>query len=86
MAKAYGLPTMRIVDQNDLRNQIKDVLNISGPVICEIMTLPDEIRAPRLSSRQRSDGTMISKPLEDLWPFLEREEFLSNMLIQPLEE
>jgi acetolactate synthase-1/2/3 large subunit len=86
VAKAYGLPTMRIVDQNDLRNQIKDVLNISGPVICEIMTLPDEIRAPRLSSRQRSDGTMISKPLEDLWPFLEREEFLSNMLIQPLEE
>jgi len=35
---------------------------------------------------QRPDGTMISKPLEDLWPFLAREEFLLNMIIPPLEE
>jgi acetolactate synthase-1/2/3 large subunit len=50
------------------------------------MTMRDEIRQPRLSSKQKSDGSMISKPLEDLWPFLERQEFLSNMLIEPLEE
>ena len=86
VATAYGLSTMRIVDQNDLRNQIRNVLQLPGPVICEIMAIPDEIRAPRLSSRQRSDGMMISKPLEDLWPFLDRQEFLSNMLIQPLDE
>jgi acetolactate synthase-1/2/3 large subunit len=86
VAMAYGLHAMRIIDQNDLRNQIKDVLNIPGPVVCEVMTMPDEIRAPRLSSKQKSDGSMVSKPLEDLWPFLERQEFLSNMLIEPLEE
>ncbi|MFZ3114855.1 MAG: thiamine pyrophosphate-binding protein [Syntrophales bacterium] len=86
LAMAYGLSTMRIVDQHDLRTQIRDVLKLPGPVICEIMAVPDEIRAPRLSSAQRSDGTMISKPLEDLWPFLDRQEFLSNMLIQPLDE
>lgn len=86
VATAYGLSTMRIVDQNDLRNQIRNVLQLPGPVICEIMAIPDEIRAPRLSSRQRNDGMMISKPLEDLWPFLDRQEFLSNMLIQPLDE
>lgn len=86
VAAAYGLSTMRIVDQNDLRNQIRNVLQLPGPVICEIMAIPDEIRAPRLSSRQRNDGMMISKPLEDLWPFLDRQEFLSNMLIQPLDE
>ena len=86
VAAAYGLRTMRIVDQNDLRNQIRDVLDTPGPVICEVMTMPDEIRAPRLSSKQKSDGSMVSKPLEDLWPFLERQEFLSNMLIQPLDE
>jgi acetolactate synthase-1/2/3 large subunit len=86
VAAAYGLNTMRIVDQDDLRTQIRDVLNMPGPVICEVMTMPDEIRAPRLSSAQKNDGSMISKPLEDLWPFLERQEFLSNMLIEPLEE
>jgi acetolactate synthase-1/2/3 large subunit len=29
---------------------------------------------------------MVSKPLEDLWPFLPREEFLANMIIPPLPE
>jgi acetolactate synthase I/II/III large subunit len=86
VATAYGLSAVRIVDQHDLRNQIRDIIQIPGPVVCELMAVPDEIRAPRLSSGQRSDGTMISKPLEDLWPFLDRQEFLSNMLIQPLDE
>jgi acetolactate synthase-1/2/3 large subunit len=30
---------------------------------------------------RRPDGTMVSKPLEDLWPFLERDEFLANMIV-----
>jgi len=46
----------------------------------------DEVRGPRVSSVQRSDGSFVSKPLEDLWPFLPREEFLANMIVPPLEE
>ena len=48
-------------------------------------TRPDEFRGPRLSSVQRPDGSFVSKPLEDLFPFLPREEFLSNILI-PVEK
>ncbi len=29
---------------------------------------------------------MVSKPLEDLWPFLDREEFRRNMIVEPLDE
>ena len=50
------------------------------------MVAANQVTAPRLSSSQRPDGTMLSKPLEDLWPFLEREEFRANMIIPPLEE
>jgi len=39
-----------------------------------------------MSTIQKQDGTMVSKPLEDLWPFLDRKEFLENMIIPPLEE
>jgi acetolactate synthase-1/2/3 large subunit len=42
------------------------------------------MRAPRLASYQRPDGSLISRPLEDLWPFLPRDEFLANMIIPPL--
>jgi acetolactate synthase-1/2/3 large subunit len=57
-----------------------------GPVVCDVNVLPDEMRAPRLQSHQKADGTFVSKPLEDLFPFLPREEFLSNMIVKPLSE
>jgi acetolactate synthase-1/2/3 large subunit len=86
VASAYGLTTTQIVEQSDIRQQVRNVLQMEGPVVCEVMVPPDEPRAPSLSSMRRADGSMVSKPLEDLWPFLEREEFLSNMLIPPVDE
>ncbi len=86
VAAAYGLPVVCIAKQDNLREQIRAVLDTHGPVVCEILAPVEEQRAPRLSSVQRPDGSMASKPLEDLWPFLDREEFLANMLIPPVEE
>jgi acetolactate synthase-1/2/3 large subunit len=48
------------------------------------MVHPDQAIGPRISSAIRPDGTMVSRPLEDLFPFLERDEFRSNMIIPPL--
>jgi acetolactate synthase-1/2/3 large subunit len=86
VARAYGLPTDVIRDQSSLRAEIERVLNRPGPVVCDVHAIPDEIRMPRLSSVQRGDGSFVSKPLEDLWPFLDREEFRSNMLVPVTEE
>ena len=85
VAQAYGLKTDVIRDQSDLRADLRRVLSRGGPLVCDTFVLPDEFRGPRLSSVQRPDGSFVSKPLEDLYPFLPREEFLSNMLI-PVEE
>ena len=86
MAEAYGLSTAHIDDQTDLLGQVKRVLEMPGPVVCDVRVLADETRAPRVTSVQLANGSMASKPLEDLWPFLDREEFLSNMLIPVKEE
>ena len=72
--------------KSKLRQRIGKVLAIPGPVLCEVMVWRDEPRAPSLSSVQRPDGSMVSKPLEDLWPFMARTEFLANMIIPPIEE
>jgi len=85
VAQAYGLQTDVIRDQFNLRGDLRRVLSRGGPLVCDTFVLPDEVRAPRLSSVQRPDGSFVSKPLEDLYPFLSRDEFLSNMLI-PVEE
>jgi acetolactate synthase-1/2/3 large subunit len=86
VAAAYGLPHAFIRTDTDLRSQVGALLDAPGPLIIEVMTPPEEPRAPSLSSMRRPDGSMVSKPLEDLWPFLPREEFLANMIIPPLPE
>src|SRR5258706_5139759 len=81
VAQAYGLPAVVLDSEVDLGIKIREVLDMAGPVVCEVVVAPDEPRVPRLASAQRPDGTMGSRPLEDLFPFLDREEFRKNMLI-----
>ena len=86
VAEAYGIPTAIIRDQSNLRAEVRRVLDLPGPVVCDVHVLLEEVRAPRLASVQRPDGSFVSKPLEDLAPFLDRAEFLENMIVSPLPE
>ena len=86
VATAYGIPAIVIRNQRALREDVKQSLMIDGPVIIDVHVMPDEVRAPRIQSYQKADGSLFSKPLEDLFPFLPREEFLSNMIVAPLKE
>ncbi len=81
---AYGIRSERILNKDGLKSRIKEVLTGAEPVVCEVVVIPDEPRTPRVASMQRPDGSMVSRPLEDMWPFLDREEFISNMLIPVL--
>ena len=84
VAEAYGIPATRI-NSPDFTAQLIEVLEQTGPVLCEIMLDSQQLFEPKLSSRQLPDGSMVSSPLEDMAPFLEREELLSNLLIPPIE-
>lgn len=86
IAGAYGLAAEEIHNHEELRETIRSVLDLAGPVVCVVHVDPNTQLAPRATSFIRPDGVMISKPLEDLWPFLDRKEFRSNMLIPPLDD
>ena len=86
VAAAYGITTTRIDQLARLRDGIREALRSPGPMVVEVLVAANEERIPRIISTQRSDGTMVSKPLEDLYPFLDRDEFLANMLIPPATE
>jgi acetolactate synthase I/II/III large subunit len=86
VVEAYGLRYARLDSDRDLASRVRELLDAPGPVVVEVISPPEEPRAPSLSSMRRPDGSMVSKPLEDLWPFLDRDEFRSNMLIEPLPE
>ena len=86
LAKAYGFEACRIENQLNLKKDLDKILSKSGAVVCEVMLSPTEKMEPKLSSEIKPDGKMISKPLEDMFPFLPREEFYKNMIVKPVEE
>ena len=81
VARAFGLANSRISSNQNLREQIGSVLGAEGPVVCEVMVDPNQGVGPRVSSAVLPDGRIVSRPLEDLWPFLDREELRGNMVI-----
>ncbi len=85
LAQAYGIEAERIGDQKTLDQKLDSVLARTGPYICEIMMPPEQALIPRVSSLKLPDGRIISKPMEDLFPFLDRDEFNENMIVEPVE-
>jgi len=86
VARAIGLPTRLIRDNRELERELPGILATPGALFVEVMLNPHEKLGPKAFSVRKPDGTMVSRPLEDLYPFLDRQEFRKNMIIEPLED
>jgi acetolactate synthase I/II/III large subunit len=80
VARGYGVPTARLDSHADLREKLACLLEAPGPLVCDVMMHPDQPTMPRVVSYQRPDGSMATKPMEDLFPLLDRDEFLANIV------
>lgn len=81
IGEAYGIPSERVSEHRDLDDAIERALATDGPALVVIAMNPQQNYAPKVASERLSDGRIVSRPLEDMWPFLDRDEFLSNMLV-----
>ncbi len=84
LATAYGFPYTALRSHADLSGSLGKILTNPGPQICEVFLNPGQPFAPKTSSRRLSDGRMVSAPLEDMFPFLDRDEFADNMIVPPV--
>lgn len=80
LAYAYGIPFIRIDDVNQIEDAFKWILDTNGPVFCEVMLDPEQNFEPKLSSKVLPDGTIISPSIDDMFPFLSREEYENNKI------
>ena len=83
---AYGVKYVNVSEIDNLEDKINETMSHDGPVICEVMCKEWDEVLPTIGSKKLPDGKMFSRPLEDMYPFLTREEFLSKMIIKPLQE
>ena len=86
IAYAYGYPYKKCTRNSDLKDFIQEIFREKGPAIAEVFVSVTQIFEPKSATKKLDNGTLVSAPLEDLAPFLPREEFLENMIIKPLEE
>ena len=86
IAEAFGYPYYSATNNEEMKKVVKDVLAQDGPVFCEIFTDTTQVWEPKSSTKRLEDGTLVSPPLEDLAPFLPKEELERNMFIPMIEE
>ena len=84
IAGAYGIPFIRIDSIADVKKKFKKVLETRGPVFCEIVTDPKQNFEPKLSSKVLPDGQIISPPIDDMYPFLDKEEYRKNKEVEKI--
>jgi acetolactate synthase-1/2/3 large subunit len=85
LATAYGLPASRLEGPEFLEG-LRRVLASPNPEVCEVILDRAQGFEPKLTSRRLPDGRMVSSPLEDMAPFLSREELRSNMIVPTKED
>ncbi len=86
IAEAFGYRYYSANSNAGMKAVVDEVLAQEGPVFCEIFTDTQQVWEPKSSTKRLEDGTLVSPPLEDLAPFLPREELEKIMLIPLMEE
>lgn len=86
IAEAFGYPYYSAASNAEMKKVVDEVLALDGPVFCEIFTDTTQVWEPKSSTKRLPDGTLVSPPLEDLAPFLPREELEKNMFIPLMPE
>lgn len=74
LAPAYGFAYKECRNSATLEEDLRAVMEVPAPVICQVFVSKLQKTEPKLASRQLPDGTMVSASLEDMYPFLSREE------------
>lgn len=86
LSAAYGYPYVCARHNKELKDAIEKTLSMEGPAICEVFVSRDQNFEPKSSAKRLPDGTLVSPPLEDLSPFLSKEEMDRNMIISGIGE
>lgn len=80
IAAAYDLPYFKLLNNQVLDKKLPQIFATEGPVLVEVMLDPFEVLGPKAASKKLPDGSMVSAPLDDMAPFLPREEYEANKI------
>lgn len=80
IAEAYEIPFFRIEKPSEIDETVRKIFSMSDPVICEVISPEWQALIPRITSEKMPDGRLIAHEYSDMFPFLDRNEYKSNMI------
>lgn len=86
LAEAFGYVYLSAHSNEEMKQMVDKALEMDGPVFAEVFVSAEQNFEPKSATKRLEDGTLVSPPLEDLAPFLPREEVLKNLYVKPVEE
>ncbi len=86
LAWAYGYPYAACRSNNELETVLDKAFSTEGAFIAEIFVSPEQLFEPKSATKRLEDGSLFSPPLEDLAPFIDRDELRELMIIPMIEE
>ncbi len=86
LAWAYGYPYAACRSNGEIDATLKAAFEAEGAFIAEIFVDKGQFFEPKSATKRLPDGTLVSPPLEDLAPFLDRAELEKNMFIPMIKE
>ena len=81
VATAFEIPSYQIRNWENCNEILSQVQAINGPVICEVFMDPEQLFVPKLSLATKSNGDLVSPPLEDLLPLVSLAEITEVMVV-----
>jgi len=85
VAEGFEIPYVRIDSSLELQQKLKSIIDMDGPVLCEIIGLENQEYISSSHARD-SKRRIVRRPIEDQAPYLDRELFLSEMIIKPIDQ
>lgn len=86
IVRAYGLNYLKAESPSELYKKMGLLFSDNQPCIFEVICPEWQEVIPNVSALKKADGSMVSKPIEDMYPFLERDEFFNQMIVTPAKE
>lgn len=86
IAACFGMDYMHIAHPDGLQRELHNLMGRRGPVICEVVGRTDQEYIEVSHAKSPVDGRLVKRPLEDQFPFLERQTLFSEMIVKPIDQ
>ena len=78
ISESHHLKYFKYNSNKNLKANLKKVIYSRGGSICELVMDPNEEQIPKAINKRTAEGKSIPTKYEDMYPFLPKDELMSN--------